>query len=500
MTLRNHRFESQIMTEQRKEDHRLYSTITTDKIRFDDVLCRVYLPNRLTNPINLLFSPTDEQMKLLDNVFEFSVSGDIKGFSGEVETSILADKVFKQNASTQYWGLEITDNVISAQPLDLQLTRHRRKKNEENTPKIIGSFWLTPSIMLSPRKRIERTDKGDVHIDVIAQCKFTLANGLSLTFDEHYKSVDNSEGDTVTYTELIAEYQIESPSRGLEYPEIVNTCHLDDFLTLVSFVERNRCVCLGWEIVSMDTHVKYYRRNVVIPRGRQKSYGETLVDIIDFEEFINHAYKSFTKCESKDLIRQSIQYVVSTHEPEKSLESSFLTLYSALESLLLHFRREQKLETVFDSHSGVWKEFQKDLKEWIGNYHALEHCKDKRNLIYMKIRELNNISFGAAFEKFCQFYSIDLNDLWPVINKSEGITLSEIRNKLIHGDHFNSAQLRALMSAKENLSWILERIILSILGWPVSRSKVNELYLAHSMACHKEWRADRDLLCQNNCT
>ncbi len=256
----------------------MFSTITTNNIRVEDVLCKVYLPAKLTDPISLLFSPTDEQMKLLDNVFEFSVRGDVKGFSGEVETSILADKVYMQNSSTKYWGIEITDNMIAATPEDLKLTKHRRRKREKSAEKIEGSFWLTPSVMLSPQKSIKQSYKGDVNIETVTQCKFTLVNGLSLAFDNHYKFMENEDGDTVAHADLVAEFVAEPLIKEVENIEDDLIYHLDDFLTLVSFAERNRCACHGWDIYNSQSHVAYYRRNIVMLTKKLKSLMETLID------------------------------------------------------------------------------------------------------------------------------------------------------------------------------------------------------------------------------
>ncbi len=212
-----------------------------------------------------------------------------------------------------------------------------------------------------------------------------------------------------------------------------------------------------------------------------------------FEEFIKQAYAKFIEIEPKDLVRQAIQYVVSVNSTEKTLENSFLSLYSALESLLLHFRRVQKLETVFDL-SDEWSDFQAGLKRWVKKFPPLTNDKGKRILIYEKLPELNRVSFSTAFKKLCEYFSLDLNDLWPVCNNSDGISLAEIRNNLIHGEYINLSHFRAIMSAKENLQWILERIILSILGWPISKSNVNEHFLGRNMACYKEWKEDRKIL------
>ncbi len=424
------------------------------------------------------------------------MAGELKGFKGEIETKMQADKVYFKTSSTVYWGQNIAETILIGVPSDLKVTTLFQRNVKTDVQNISGNFWLTPSVLLSPAKSIEQSNNGNVKVKTIRQFKFTLANGTALSFDEHFRYLKNEDNETVTLTELVAEFELDEQIQDNKEIEnnIIN--QLDDFLMIVSFAERHRCICLGWDFINSESHTKYYRRNLAIPDARKKpSSFEALIDILDFDEFIKQAYGRFIELEPRDLIRQAIQYAI--YREDKTIENSFLTLYSAIETLLLYFRRNQQLETVFVSDD-EWKDFQKALKQWLKNYPLLsgDKNKTKRSFIYKKIPELNRISFSNAFKNLCKFCSVDLSDLWPIVENCDGISLSEIRHKLVHGEAFDLLQLRSLMAAKEHLQWIVERLILAVLGWPVSKSKVNRDYLSHYMACYKDWGEDQKILSQ----
>ncbi|MCI5163735.1 MAG: hypothetical protein D3917_17310 [Candidatus Electrothrix sp. AX5] len=117
--------------------------------------------------------------------------------------------------------------------------------------------------------------------------------------------------------------------------------------------------------------------------------------------------------------------------------------------------------------------------------------------MYEKIPELNRASFPCAFDSFCEHYKQDLTDMWPVVNKEDGITLSEIRNKLIHGDPFTLIQESCLLSAMIQLKWIAERMILSVLGWPIEKSQVSK-EVFKKMTSSVSWQEKRRILSENN--
>lgn len=481
---------------ERKEDYRIFVKIATDKACVEDVLCKIFLPKRLTEKIELYFYPNEEQRRKLEGIFEFSIIGELKGFSGKAMAEIQANKVYFKNRSTEYWGNNITESTFIGNPIDLKVIDFFHDDIKDTEQKTVGSFWLTSSKLISPAKTIVQSYNGNVEVKTVRQFKFTLANDIPLIFDTHFHYLKNEEGDDITFTELVAEFEIGTDKQDAKDIENDIVGYLDDFLMLVSFAERRRCICLGWGIGEPKTYTKYYRRDLVIPDIRKEhSFSDMLIDISDFEDFIKQAYNKFIEIEPKDLIRQAIQYTISVYDTERTLESLFLSLYSTLETLLLHFRKDHQLETVFASEKELG-DFRDDIKNWLKNHPKLSNDKQKRILIYEKLPELNRISFSTAFEQLCNFYSVDLSDLWPLTKNSEGISLSEIRNKLIHGEVINTEpeQLRAFIGAKEHLQWIVERLILAFLGWTISKSNINKDYLARKMACYKDWKKDQKIL------
>ena len=317
--------------------------------------------------------------------------------------------------------------------------------------------------------------------------RFTLPNGLLLIFDNCFRHLTNKDGDTVTFTELVARYELKDGVGEIE-KDVLN--HVDDLLLLVSFAERRRCICLGWETGDSESVTKYYRRDLTIPRAKEDHYyNDALVDLQKFVNFIERSYPKFIETEQKEYIRQALHCIIPREG--RTVENSFFTLYRAIESLVEHF----SLRPYIMDQTQFKKIFVKDFKEWIRK-HPLSIEKKKRSLIYEKLNELNRVSFKNAFNKLCSDHQVDLHDLWPIIETKEGISLSEIRNKLVHGGlFFNPLQQRALSTAEKHLRWTAERLLLSVLGWRVSESRVSKQFLySQIIPCYEDWRNDQAVL------
>ncbi len=485
------------MMNQKNEDYRFLSTIVTDATRVENVLCYLYLPDHLTNPINYLFFPNDEQVKQLKDIHEFSVSGEVIGFHGKKEVSIYSKRVFTKHRSGKYWGRKIKENRISAWPIDLTISEHfyNIDSNKDLIQKSTEVFWLTPSKMLEPNVMEERNVDGNVRITTESRHAFSLPNHIELRFNNHYRFTETVNGETISRAELVAEFEVEKPD------ELVNIesgilFHIDDLLMLVSLAERSKCACIGWEYDTPTTQVKHFRHDIAIPDLKLKNSLHELIEISHIDEFIFQAYDMLEKLKGPQLVRHAIGHVIAAYDLNRTIENSYLLLFSALESLVLYFRQASELEYIFTPLSDDYSEFSKYMKNCIHDYEPLkgDKHKKKRKMLYQKISDLNRISFSTAFKSFCDSYLICLDDLWPVCDHEKGISLSEIRHRLIHGDYFTYTEECALISAKENLQWILERAILSILGWPISKSFVSPPLLEVKVSYYKTWNEDRKIL------
>ena len=147
-------------------------------------------------------------------------------------------------------------------------------------------------------------------------------------------------------------------------------------------------------------------------------------------KFLRKAYATFVRSLHQDLIRNAIYALTSEGG---SLDNQFLRFFAGLESILLHVERVHK------------------------------------RLKPSKLRQ------KVAF--FQSIYNVDLTDLWPLVDRSSGTSLAQIRNRSIHGEYLTESSFRALSYASQNLRWTLERMLLSVLGWQIANSNVSKSFL-----------------------
>lgn len=477
----------------KREDHRLRVTIQSERTRIENVRCKVYLPTRLMDPILLTFYPTEEQYDLF-HVFQGTVRGEVKGSSGSAGTRILANNVYflEKHHSPIFadWVLD-EEAFVVGKPTDLRITRPRIDQDSASPKGVTGSFWLTPSEIFVPDQVITNSYTGDRTIDIRRKYSFTLANGLHLVFSEHFRHVRNENGDDVTFSKLVAEFESTEPPLTFEPTNWFSD--LDDFLLIASFITGWRCMCLGWEAVTPEGYTTFYRRDVRIPTLKSNGLGKGLVSVGRFDELMKIIYSQFVDLEQKELIRQALQYLVSCYEGNIG-ERSFLVLYAALESLILWFRRKAQLETILLEEQ--WRQLRKELKECINHHPQLhgDQQKGKREGFYKNLLGLNKISLSKAFEQFCGHYAVDLRDLWPVFSKTKEISLSTIRNKIIHGALLEPLAEKALITANVHLQWTVVRLILAIFRWPVNDSSAGIGDMEWSAIGAKDWEPQRRVL------
>jgi len=471
-----------------KEDYQLLMKINSDNLKIEKVRCKIYLPKRNIDPIKIYFYPTQEQVVSLIKLFEFSIEGEIKNIAGDIIGKVEATKVYNNGTITENFGSDIVESIFMGEPIDLKISmfsNYESNNSNYNDVNTVISFWLTPNILLSPAQLIERSYTGRVEIRTVRRFEFTLANGIPLVFNNHFRYVENPEGDVITFDELVAECTVDSEVNNLE--DIIDS--LDDFLVIVSFATRQRCICLGWSASNSKEYTRFYRRSLSIPmHTTEPSINDTLVDITQFQSFIDTTYNAFINIEQRVLIRKALQFSISARD--KTVESSFTTLYSVLETLVLDYRRQNELEFVLDEDN--WNEFEKGIKKWIKQQPQFVSFPEKRKLIYEKLKELNRISFSNAFKKFCISLELDLQDLWTVTGGKGSLT--EIRNKLVHGETFNRSQEKSLIVALHHLTWIVERAILSVLSWSISDSRVSQNFLNKYITLYHNWESERQLI------
>ena len=212
---------------------------------------------------------------------------------------------------------------------------------------------------------------------------------------------------------------------------------------------------------------------------------DTLILEADLEEFLIATSPS-KDAELNDILQRAISFALQSGN--SSMEVSFLSSSAALESILTFFRRQDEYEIL---GAEEFSELERDLKKWLKQHPVLANETAKRGLIYEKIRELNRFPFSHVFRKFREHHSLDLTDLWPVTGKHAEWPLMEIRHRLVHGDPFRNRPVETLACAQAHLGWVVERMLLSVLGWPIDRSNVSRENLQRSGGKYESWQIAR---------
>jgi hypothetical protein len=462
-----------INQEGKKEDYFVQATLNVSGIEIPNVLCKIFLPDYITEKPLLEFKPTNEQYTKITRSHEGSLKAELIGLGKKKEVSIFSPKVYFSNMETRHWGAEFTDSSFTGEPQHLQVVNHLRGEREPRNTSL--TLWITPNPMLKPA--ISRTfyPTGGIECKRVRQLNFPISDKLSISFDKHFKIKDINKEEIKQWSYLVGMTEIDIPAIEVDTVRKEILPQIDDFLIIASLGSRTRTACIGWQASDHQDLVVYYRGELVFPTGQSEpSFDQGLVWLKDFEEFLRICYPAFLRFSDRSAIREAIISVVPGRN--KVLEESFLSMFAGLEALISAFRKEKELELVV-SNPAEWEQTRKIIRKNIFKSIRKQLSKEQRSYIYGKLDELNRISLSTAFEKFCRHYHIDLSDLWPLFKTRDIVGLSDIRNKLIHGDKLPDKFHDALWVAEENLRFMIERILIKILGFSVHRTEVSSDFL-----------------------
>lgn len=457
----------------REENYLVKATLIVNGTEIKDVPCKIYLPERNHEKPYLIFKPSEEVADKITCSHKCSLKAAIYGFDKQIQTSIEAPEVYLVDSISKQWADDISETTIHAEPQNLHVIDHYANPDDQEKTRIV--FWISPNEFLTPFMMRSSSYTGEIKYDRVGNIEFTVKDGFKLVFEKHFSSKTAKNKDLVQWSFLVACAELNDPAHDVERLKSNTLKDIDDFLLIASFAARKRTVCLGWTATDKNSHATYYRGNYTFPESRDDgSLYDGLVDNQDFEEFIKNCYPIFLNYNNKLALRNALFSAVP-FEP-LTIETSFLHMFSGLETLILDFKRRENLEFVLPEDK--WLDLKKYLQDCIreSNEPKLEH--QERASIYRKLDELNRISLSESFEVFCQKYAIDLTDLWPVFDNKGIIGLADIRNKLIHGDPLPHELYGPLIVAKECLKYTLERVLVKVLSWDIGKTKVDPAYLA----------------------
>jgi hypothetical protein len=420
----------------RNSNYLVYSNLRTPHGLLKRVLCEVFLPTPGSPQIVITFYPKPAQATALQFCPSFAFRAKTKqaGYGFDIS----ADEVWSDGIVSGSQDGILFVSTFDGHPTWLELTRTFGRKS--GTKIVRGLFRLSKSPLINAALSMVHSYDGSVRVRRIVIPKFTLRCGLKLQFKQHFETTQGSARESITTSHLVAEFRAPRPVTRTDFAVAIED--LEGFLLLLSFASRYRCICERWSV--SDNHGgdrQHFRQNITPPKGPVPSTNDTVIDIALFSKFIRKVYNEYMKASSRDLLN-NVMFALTCELATTG--DRFLRYFSGLESALLH---------VYRSRGGL-----------------------KR---FRPVKEL--------FLFFNQHYTVNLDDLWPLFDRSAGVPSTHIRNRVVHGEPLTSNEEYALIYATQSLRWTVERLLLAILGWPIAKSKVTSAFLTH-FATH-DWKS-----------
>lgn len=471
---------------EREENHLVKATVIVNGAQLTDVPCKIFLPERIQEKPYLILKPSKETANRIMAFHKGALRASVYGFNKEIELSIEAPEVYFSGSSTKYWGDGVSDSTVPGDPQDLHVVRHIR--TDVNAQRTQITFWISPNQFLTPLMLSTSSYTGDLKYERLRNIEFLIKNEVRLAFEKHFRSKSAENGDFIQWSFLVACAELDVPADAAVTIKENILPDVDDFLLIASFAARQKTACLGWTASDNNSYTTFYRGNYVFPDTFvDNGIDDGVIDIIDFERFIQTCYPEFLEFENKLAIRNALYSILPSQSG--TLETTFLKVFAGLETLVLDFRRMEDLEFIIPEVS--WNSLKKYLQMCLKNSTEPKLETMQRASMYNKLNELNRVSLREAFDLFCKKYSVDLTDLWPIFGEKDLVGLADIRNKLIHGDPFPHEIFESLVVANEHLQYIVERVLIRIFKWNVQETKISPAYLKAHMLVIKDTSAAR---------
>jgi hypothetical protein len=333
-------------------------------------------------------------------------------------------------------------------------------------PKVTLTFGLTDCKYLTPLAWIESSFTGDVTVDAGQRLEAKHPRLGTLLFDKHYRSYTRSDmKGRITTSHLVASVQ-DPPLQLLDSLDAVEL-QMDDVCLLISLAARKRVLVIEMKCSKPDEASIVWMGPLKRHRPPEREWFEgELIPPTAFSDYFEVAAETFDSLgePDKQRVREGIYPLVPAF-PAGAVESQFVALFSALEGLI-RFRSVEPA-TVVDG--ARWRTAKAAIKKCISSL-GPEFSPEDKEAFRQKVGELNRPAVKTATTKFLKKYEIQAEDLWPIFGSPGSVGLAEIRNSLAHGDIPSEEASVALNVAKSHLTLLLERCLLSVLGFPVARS------------------------------
>jgi hypothetical protein len=270
----------------KKKNLKFKAQFEFETFKIDSISCEIIFPETRGGKIVL-----EARLEQLEGIHPFMFP---PSFSFNSEPNhlnrilISASKSYVLNTSTTFNMTDRECMLLTAEPVDLKIQEFTQYHGSSNEEIKNFFFWLTPSKQLAPFHSVEYQYDGNVTVKTYHGKEFEIAEGIECQFVDYYFHYDDPNRNNVWISEsvLAAEF---NGSTDWEFSEDILP-KIDNFLKVVSFSERRRIICYGYQgflnrgINNSYEVVDFYRGDISIPKEDiDLSHTDTLIDMQYFE-------------------------------------------------------------------------------------------------------------------------------------------------------------------------------------------------------------------------
>jgi hypothetical protein len=289
----------------------------------------------------------------------------------------------------------------------------------------------------------------------------TLGDGCAIRLDEHFDW--SFENGATCCPRLVGE--VIGAMNVLEHFPINQT--LEDAVLLLSFFTATRTLVTRVSVLEngalTERHITRLGRLVYPSRF---PFDEGLVQDYDIEHRFREAWIAWNTLDKRESLRQAIYAFVPGSKHVVALE--YLRLFSAIEGLVNAFpgtESDISSPVSLNRHHAALSQLGRELR-----LRGIE--ADELGALDAAVKFFGRPSFKEQFNKFCQCWSVDTDDLWPM-SAPQSTGLYELRNRVAHGSGLSLDVEKAISIASSHLVYLLARCLLRVLRSPVDGTFVH---------------------------
>lgn len=445
--------------------HYLYVDALARGVRIEKIPCRVFLDSGIASRSRVVLTPSREVgMRLLEgNTWSlFGVRTQPRpGPPGYLHVP----RFVIESVKTRRWapGLDQTRVFGKASAIIIVTAlRGARRSKARVYAALHGGSIVAPH-------GFETTS----HVGTIAfrrawRCRARVKPDSLVWFDQY--TMFPRSGPRSGLRQLVLRADTASPLGG---PQIALSRYrdsLEDALSLVSIAGRERA---SWHrLVGSDGHVtiEYFDTQRRPPSPSRHGLGP-LVSQYDLGGFLEACFSRLRRSPARnELIAAG--WMLAPFQ-DQVLDSSFVAMFSCLEAIVVRLNRGPIERSVLDL--ARWHRLSRDLKRVIRDWQddAGTLSRPQRVAMYGKLLELNRTPFKSAWMQFHTDRGIPVHDLWPVSASDGLVDLTEIRNRLAHGQLPAQVAAHSLAHAVRHLRITLERVVVSALEFDLASTEIS---------------------------